>query len=183
MSRKLVALLDYSLLPFALTILAKSLGLYVVLATYNIDWGLSEFPNSLINVTPIVYGRDLVGVSTYSNLILFVTIFVAFSFQVLISNLRQNARMNTSLLRRLLNMPQLNLLQKGWQLYTRIYVWLLYVWLVTVYILVDAALGRTAGWLAIVSFVMTSLVTLVVLSDTNKELESLKKFSNRFNLG
>lgn len=182
MSNNLVKLLDFSLLPFAITILAKALGLYLVLQTYGIDWGISEFPNSLINVTPLVYGKDLTVVATYSNLILFGVVFVAFSLQVLLSNLRQNAKQNMSLLRKLMQMPRLNLFQQGVHMYTKLYVWLMYVWLVAIYIIIDTALGRTQPWLAAVSTILTIGITAIVLADTAKEIENLKKNVGRLQI-
>lgn len=169
MSKSLVRLIDYSLLPFSLTILGKVFGLYFVLSLLGIDWGVGDFPGSFISATPIVYGKDLVAVSTYSNLIMFVLVFSLFAIQVAITQLRQQSLTNTQLLRRLLSLPKVNAFERGLIIYSRLYVWFAYIWLITVYIFIDTMIGRTQPWLMVVSLGLSILTSIVLIKNTTRE--------------
>jgi hypothetical protein len=173
MTDKFVKIIDYSLLPFSILILSKVIGLFFIFDSLNIDWGVGGYANQLLSATPIVYAKDLMVVATYSNLIMYFVMFIYFSIQLLISNLRQNATKNNKLLLRLLKFEKINFFQGGVYLYTRIFVAGAYLWLATIYILIDAIIGRTAGWLVLVSLVLSSLVTLMLFKDTAKELDSI----------
>jgi hypothetical protein len=169
MAPRLVKLLDYSLLPFSVLILSKLLGLHYVFTSLHIEWGVADYAGGIITATPVVYGRDLQLVSTYSNLFMFLAMFIGGSLLVAISFLRHRSANNPEFLRKLINLPQMNLLEKGLLFYTRIYVWAIYLWLATGYILLDVLMGRTAAWLALVAFALSVLLTAVLAQDSIKE--------------
>lgn len=179
MNDRLVKLIDYSLLPFSLTILGKTIGLYVVLTLMDIDWGVGDFPNSFISVTPIVYGKDLQTVATYSNLFMFVLLFVGFCFYLLIANLRRKNLFNSRLLRIITQVNFVNVFQKGEFLYTRIFVWFTYLWLVTLYIIIDSILGRSSAFLGIFVFILSGMASASIISDFFKEYQAIVKTSQK----
>ncbi len=175
MIRGLVKFLDLALLPFAITILAKVLGLYIVLNWLDIDWGIAEFPNSVFSVTPLVYGRDVFVVATYSNLILFFVVFLFAAINILGITLRSKSISDPVRFRQILGLIPENWLQKGYFLHTRSFVWVLYLWLVTVYIIIDSMFGRTHSWLLVVSSILSAAVTIVFLVHANHEFETISK--------
>jgi len=177
MTKRFINFIDLSLLPFSLVILAKVIGLYVVIRLLNIDWGIANFGNNIISVTPLVYAKDIHILASYSNLILFSVLFLGFSIQLLISNLRQTSRTNNNFLRLAIRMSTLNVFSKGLHLYTKIYIWLFYVWLVVGYILLDFILGRSDLWVCIVSLVLAIIITAVLIMDTVKEYNNVLKFA------
>ncbi|MFW5702658.1 MAG: hypothetical protein ACOCXP_01685 [Candidatus Dojkabacteria bacterium] len=181
MDDKLVKLIDYSLLPFSLTILGKTVGLYISFYFLGIDWGIGEFSNSFISVTPIVYGRDLGAVSTYSNLFMFLLIFLGAAFLLLIQGLRKKSLVNTRVLRMIMQLRLNGILQKSALMHARIFVWMFYLWLVSIYILFDALLGRTDSWLAAMSMFMSLLLSANLFADISREYERL--VAKRQNLG
>lgn len=173
MDSKLVKLIDYSLLPFSLTILGKTLGLYLVLNSMGIEWGVADFSYRFISVTPVVYGRDLGTVATYSNLIMYVALFLGLSFYLFLAALRQDKKLSVVAIRRLMQLRFLNVFQKGVYLYTRLSVWLVYLWLVTAYILLDVALGRSAIWLGGFVFILSTVVSVTLFADIIREYNNL----------
>lgn len=179
MNDRLVKLIDYSLLPFSLTILGKTVGLYVVLTMMGIDWGVGDFPNSFVSVTPVVYGKDLQTVATYSNLFMFVVLFVGFSFYLIVANLRRKNLFNSRLLRIVTQANFVNVFQRGEFLYTRIFVWFTYLWLVTFYILVDAVVGRSSGLLAVFVLFLSTLASASIISDFFKEYQAIVKTAQK----
>lgn len=173
MDDKLVRLIDYSLLPFSITILGKTIGLYLVFYFLDIDWGIGEFSNSIISVTPIVYGSDLTTVSTFSNLFMFLMVFSGTASMLLLYGLRQRSLVNTRIMRLLMQVRFGGILQKSALLHTRIFVWMFYLWLISVYILFDALIGRTDAWLAIMAIFMSILLSANLAADVSKEYEKL----------
>jgi hypothetical protein len=175
MSDRLIKLLDYSILPFALTILGKTLGLYIVAGSLNINWGVAEFTNSFISATPLVYARDVQILSTYSNLIMFLLIFTAFSIRVVFILLSNKAYRDPDFMRRMIKHNTFSYIQRSSLIYTKAFVWAVYLWLVTIFIVIDSILGNTQVWLVGLSMILTLLNTSIFVYESNKEFE---KFLN-----
>jgi hypothetical protein len=173
MTDRLINLLDYSILPFALTILGKTLGLYLVASNLNIDWGIAEFTNSFISATPLVYSRDVVILATYSNLIMYLLIFAAFTFRVLFILLRNKAHDDPNFMRQLVKYNSFSVFQKSSFIYTKAFVWGAYLWLVTGYIFIDFAIGNSESWVMGLSVFFTLLSTSIFIYESNKEFTEL----------
>ncbi len=182
MNENFTKIIDYSLLPFSLIILGKTIGLYLVFTSLNIDWGVADFANSFISTTPIVYGKDLVTVSTYSNLFMFIIFFGIFIVQLTLATYRQYSTSNITLLRKIMQLPIINIFERSKLLYTRLTVWTIYLWLITLYIIFDSIVGNTNGILAILTFIVSVISSAILFIDANKEFEEILKFRGNKNL-
>lgn len=165
-SNKLLRIVDYSLLPAALAILAKLFGTFFVLNSLGVDWGVAEFPNNLFSVAPIVYGKDLQTVATYSNLLLFTVLALGLGLQLL-SLVWQRKPLHSTVIFRLLSETGMwKLLRFGANEFVRVYVWFIFLWLVQFFILLDVLWQRSAAWLLVLSALVTFSLTSVLLQET-----------------
>ena len=172
MNTNFVKILDYSLLPFSLLILGKTLGMYFVLSQLNIDWGIAEFANSLVSTTPVVFRKDLETVATNSNLIMFGVFYIFLGVQILFTFLR-NRTDDSKMLEKIMKLNFLNILQKSSAVYTRLIVWLVYLWLAMVIIVIDTLLGRNALWALGLTLIFAVIGTATLLMNANQEFKEV----------
>jgi|GEM_PF-6992302 len=156
MSARLIKIIDFSLLPLALLLLGKVAGLALSFNMLGIQWGVVDFPGQLINVTPVVLGRDLHTVQTFSNFVMFIPLLVLISAQIYILDLRSKIDKNFSLLRRIITSPLEGVFMKSAMLFTRTLVWLCYLVLAAVYILWDTLQGNTSIFLGAAVLITTA---------------------------
>lgn len=170
MSASFIRIVDFSLLPFSLVILGKLVGVYLVISSLGLDWGVADFTNSVITASPIVFGENVAVVASYSNLLMFALIAIGLGIQVAKIRLSDLSGDAYNRLRRLLASRLLTPFEGARLIYTRISVWLVYCWTLVFFIGLDAVLGRTYGWIALLSIVTAVFFTAIILWDIQLEI-------------
>lgn len=160
---KILRVIDFSLVPFSFTVLGKVLGLFWVFRALNIDWGVADFANSVVSVTPLVYARDVTLVATYSNLVLFIVILVGTLLQFLFNVVVLINQNQGRLVKSALFLRRFHLFSNVENLRIRLFSWTAFLCLVAVYIAIDAIAQKTSWWLAGFSLIVTALVTASAL--------------------
>ena len=177
MSKSLIKLIDYSLLPAALLVVGKFMVLYLTINIFSLDWGIKTIPNSLFSVRPIFYSEDVIIASTYSDVIMFLFIVTGFSFVLIQALVFHNSHVSPKILAKLASHNLLGLIKNTFEIYHKAAIWTLFVWISNFLILINVLTGKTGSWVLIFSLACTILLTVFLIRDTTNEIEISKKMS------
>lgn len=180
MSKTLVKIVDASIFPAALMVAGKFIGLYLVLNFFNLDWGVENTPNTLISARPVLMSEDLSFVSSYSDLLVITLMLLGFSYYVLRAVFLHSSHIDPRIITRLAVHGLLDLVKDSFEIYHRASIWLLFLWLTNITILINTLLGKTYTWVLIVSFIVSMLLTVILLRDVAYEINLAQNKLNKF---
>ncbi len=175
MSKSLIKLVDYSILPAALLVVGKFLGLFVAVNFFSLDWGVESIPNSVFSVRPLFYSEDILLASSYSDLIMFLILVTVYSFIVLQAVLFHNTHISPTVLARLANNNLLGLVKGTFEIYHKAAIWTVFLWLANVLIFLNVALGKTYLWITAFTIITSVVLTVMLIRDASQEIELSKK--------
>ncbi len=176
MSRQLVKLIDASLIPAAVMICGKVLGLWFSNTVFNLNWGILTDPNNFFSVR-IVYAtvEEQITAASYSNLIMFLCVFGGMSIVLARALFFSSSKISPSMVAKLATNNLLNLMKDSFEIYYQASVWLLMLWLSSFAIGINVLLGRSYTWTIVVCGICTVFATLILLRDTAKEIQLARK--------
>jgi hypothetical protein len=177
MNNSLVKLVDATLLPAAILVVGKVLGLAITIAIFQLPWDLIQTADGfgLSSVTPAVKLEHLVTVSTYSDLFMFLVIAAGFSTILFRATFLNQQRIKPHLLIKLSNANLLGLLKSSYDIYHYASIWLIFVWVASFTIAINTLMGKTALWLLITVVISAITFTTILLQDVYKEIAISRK--------
>jgi hypothetical protein len=177
MNHALVKLVDAALLPAALMVVSKLIGLAVTISVFKLPWSLVQVADGLgfSSITPAVNLKDLGTISTYSDLIMLVIMSLCFSVVLLQVTVLHQKQIKPSLLVRLSNANLMGLVKSSYDIYQTASIWLLFLWITTITIGFNSFLGKTEVWVGVVAFAAASIFTTLLLQDVYKEIKISRK--------
>ena len=181
MSKSLVKLVDYSLLPAAIMIIAKFIGIIVTIRLFNLPWSIKEYTNNIFSFSTTVSPNDISTVTSYSDLIMFAAIAIFFTITIVRAVYLHSSHVKPTLVTKLADKNLLNLIQSSYEIYHSSAVWLLFSWITSVLIIINALSGKTYAWIAITAGFASILLTLILLQDVYREIEHIKHNPGEYN--
>lgn len=180
MSRSLIQFVDAALLPAALMVLGKVIGLILTVQIFNIPISIVEAGNSLFSVRPEVLPQDLQVVNTYSDMVMYLLVAAGFSFVLLQATRFHDTHIKPAILVKLSNYNLMSLVKSSFDVYHYAAIWLLGLWLTSGLIVLNAAFGKTEAWVSLVTIVCSVVFTSMLLQDVYKEIELARKNLGRY---
>ncbi|MBW7953446.1 MAG: hypothetical protein QY330_01255 [Candidatus Dojkabacteria bacterium] len=175
MTPTLVKLIDYSLLPFALLVFGKVVGLYLTASVFGIELGLISVPEALLTFRTVADQADLQVLSSYSDLFMFVLVATGFSY-VLIAALKfHDTHIDIKTVNILARYNLLMLIKTSYELYHSAAVWVIFIWIATLVVFINFLAGTTYGFILIGCFLFSLLTSVAMLRDLFLEIELSRK--------
>lgn len=177
MNSSVIKLVDAALLPAAIMVLGKFLGMILVLWIFQIPWTLEQASQNvgMFGITPGIEAADVITASTYSDIFLYTIMAVGFSLVLFRVTVLSTHRITPKMLVRLSNANLLGLVKSSYDLYHQASVWTLFLWVTALTIIVNVALGKTEPWVALAAIAANILFTSLILQDVYKEIEGGRK--------
>lgn len=175
MSKSLIHFVDAALLPASLMVLGKLAGLVLTVQFFNIPITLAEAGNSIFSVRPQVSVENLVLVSTYSDIVMYIFVAAGFSFVLMQATFFHDTHVRPATLVKLSNYNLLGLVRSSFDIYHLAAIWMLGLWLTTALINLNAAFGRTELWVGFTAVAGSLLFSAILLQDVYREIELAKK--------
>jgi hypothetical protein len=175
MSKSLVKLVDYALLPAALLVASKFIGLFITTAIFDLSWGIENVPDSIFSVRPIFFAEDILIASTYSDLIMFIIMMIGFSFILIQAVIFHNSHISPQMLSKLAGYNLLGLVKNTFEVYHKAAIWTIFFWISNIVIFANVALRKTEAWVLIFSLLISVVLTVFLLRDVAQEIEISKK--------
>ena len=171
MSKTLINLIDISLVPAALMVVGKLIGLLITINVFALPWTVQEIPGSFFSIRPALLPDDVIIASAYSDLIMYMLIAAGFTLVLLQATHFHETHIQPKLLVKLANNNLLGLVRSSFDIYHYAAIWTIFLWLTQILIWVDIASGKTYLWIGIGSLVANVIFTSLLLQDVYREIE------------
>jgi len=180
MSKSLIKLINAALVPAAVMICGKVVGLAITNAIFNLSWNIESDPNNFFSVK-IVYNtiHDQMIAASYSNLIMFIAIFIGFLFVLFRALFLHSSHITPRMIARLATNNLLDLIQDSFEIYHNASVWLISTWIALFAIISNVLLGKAYNWTAVLSLAIALIATTALLRDVSHEIKIAKKHINK----
>lgn len=175
MSHTVVKLIDIALIPAALMVFGKFMGLLLIARIFDVPVVINELPASIFTIRPGVLPEHLSVISTYSDLIMYIVIALGFSFILVQATQFHETHVKPSLLIRLSNYNLIGLVRSSIDLYHQAVIWLIALWITTGLVLINTLLMKTEAWVFVSCLIASAILTAVLLQDVYKEIELARK--------
>jgi hypothetical protein len=157
-------LVDLAIMPAALLICAKAVGMALLNTLLRLEWGIDNIASSLFSVK-VVYTStaDANLITSYTNLFMFICVLAGCMIVTSNSTLFHHRKASPHFVLKLARYDLLHLLKSSIHIYKEAFVWGVFLILTTVYIFLSFIAGQTEAWIAGVSvlFCLTFLWIMV----------------------
>ncbi len=180
MSRSLIKIVDSSLLPAALMILSKFLGLIIVAKLTNLPWSIKEYSSNLFSIGNALDIEQVRVLTSYSDMIMFITVALGLSMVIIRAIYLHNTHVKPTLVTRLADKNLLSLITTSYEVYHFAFAWLTFTVLANIIILINAIQGTSYIWVAVIATIFTSGLVVILLQDIYREMENIKKHPSKY---
>lgn len=174
MSNSLIKLIELSLLPAAVLILGKFLGIYLTASLFGLELGFRQTDSVFTSLQPVTSVAGVATLSTYSDLFMFVFVSVGFLITLVFALYFHDTHFEANTFAKLVKINLVSLLRSSYQVYHAGVVWLIFTWLCNLVILFNVIAGSTEGWILAVTVVSSLILTAMLYRDFEKEIELAK---------
>lgn len=175
MSKSIITLLDKALLPAAVMIFGKFIGVAITLRLFNLPWSVGQVANSVFSNGNIIRADDLKTVISFSDLIMYLTVALGMVVILIRAIYLHNSHVKPSLVARLANYNLLSIIRDSYDVYHSAAVWLIFTWVANTVLIINALSGQTYSWVAAVATLISIVSTVVLFQDVYKEIENIKR--------
>jgi len=175
MSKTLINLIDISLVPAALLVVGKLIGLLATIQIFQLPWTIQEVPGSFFSVSPAFLAEDIIVASSYSDLIMYLLIALGFSFVLIQATHFHDTHIKPRMLVRLVNNNLMGLVRSSFDIYHSAAIWTIFLWMTQILIWVDVAVGKTYLWVGLTTLAANVVLTAILLQDVYREIEISRK--------
>lgn len=175
MSNSLIKLLDYSLLPAAIMLLGKVVGVFITALLFNIQVGLQSYPQLLFSAIPVVDYSQLQQLSTYSDLFMYVLVASGFTIVLVGALFMHDSHIEVQTINLLAKYDLLFLIRSSFELYHSGVIWFAFTWLANIVILINVLAGKTLVMILIITVGFTIGLSILLFRDLFAELELTRK--------
>jgi hypothetical protein len=170
MTNSLIKLIDYALLPAAVLLLGKLLGVYLTIFIFDIDFGFATNASVFFSFTPVVASEYVQLVSSYSDLFMFVLVGAGFTYVLTTALFMHDSHIEVATINVLAKYNLLGLIKSSYQLYHSGIIWLAFTWIANFVVLVNVMLGKTYSWILIVTTLFALALSVALFRDLFREL-------------
>ncbi|MEP7103964.1 MAG: hypothetical protein ABI721_04630 [Candidatus Dojkabacteria bacterium] len=174
MSKSVVTLLDKALLPAAVMIFGKFIGVAITIRLFNLPWTVGQVANSVFSNGNIIRPEDLQTVISYSDLIMYMLVAIGMAVALGRAIYLHNSHVKPSLVARLANYNLLSLITDSYDIYHSATVWLLFTWIANLIVIINVISKQSFPGIAILVTIISIASTLILFQDIYKEIENIK---------
>lgn len=157
-------LVDLAILPAALLICAKAVGMALLNTMLGLDWNVQNIANSIFSVRAVYESsQDVLLVSSFTNLFMFICVLSGCMLITSKAMLFHHRKASPHFVLKLARYDLLHLLKSSFELYKESFVWSVFMILTTIYIFLSFVFDQTYAWVAGLSvmFCITFLWMLI----------------------
>lgn len=172
MSDKLVRLIDIAIFPVALIICAKVLGLVITNSWFGLDWGFVTNNDSIYSVR-IAYPtpEQKILAASFSNLIMYSIVLIGVVVSLIQAYFFHASHISPKMMTRLIQHDLVHLVSESLEIFQKSSVWIILLWISSLIIVLSTLSGDTYLWIAILTSVLTIVLTILLAKDIEHELK------------
>lgn len=157
-------LVDMAILPAALLICAKAVGMALLNTILGLEWSIQTIASAVFSIKPVYSNpSDALLVSSYTNLFMFICVIAGCMLITSKSLLFHHRKASPNFVLKLAKYDLLHLLKSSMHIYKEAFIWSVFLILTTVYIFIAFLMDQTYAWVAGLSimFCLTFLWIMV----------------------
>jgi len=162
-------LVKEAFLPAFVLVITKLLSMLALPALlgyqYSVEWVWTIFPLSFVFETT----EQALVVNSYANLVMYGMIFVGFFWVLVKSYHFHDSHIKPRTSAKLSELKMLHLITTSFELYHTAFVWFCFMWLSVIVISIYYLLGLSFIWVFIGTFLVSVLMTYLLIDDLEKE--------------
>jgi hypothetical protein len=170
MKKTLLGLIKYSLLPALLLFIGKLLGILFVAGIFKISVEFSLNDYNIFFFKTSVVGKDLLTLSSYSDLFMFLTIVLGMSIILFRAVVLHDSHISSKTVFKLAKYNLLDLIGTSFELYHSGVIWLVFTWVSSILILLNCIKGSTYVWVLFVAVVFSIFFSIIFARDLISEI-------------
>jgi len=180
MSKSLISLIEYSLIPAALLIIGKLVGIFVAIKLYNIPLTTKEYANQLFSTVGVATYSDLVHITSFSDIIMYLSVATYFSIILFRAIYFHDSHVKPSLVAKLATHNLLKLIQTSYQIYHKAFISIVFVLIANALIILNVFQNTTHVWIALISGIFTISLMLGLLYDVYREVNRIQNKPGKY---
>jgi len=180
MSKSLVKILDYSIFPAAVTILSKFIGILLATQLFGIAWSIRDYGSSTFAVTTVLKTEDVITVTAYSDLLMYIVTALFFSIAVIRAIFFHNTHTSEMVILSLSKLNLLNLIKDSYTVYGMTAGWWIFMVLSNLLIWLNIFAGKSIEWIGIVTTLSSLVLSLVLFLDVYREISQIRRHPSKY---
>lgn len=171
-TKSLTKLIDEAIIPAFALIVAKSLGLFLVIAVFKLDFVIEQ--GGIFKILPVIHFQDpqsYIMAENYSNLaMLFVASFGTI-FVIMRAHFLHRSHIHPAVHAKLVSLNLESLIASSYNLYHQGVIWLTYLWLVVGFLIISSVFGVTFPQITVIAFIIAANFSWIFAIDIQREIE------------
>jgi len=173
MAKILSKIVDKVIFPAASLVVGKVVGMYIAIQSFGYDWHVKNYtPDSSFFTVRFVFDTPeaALNVNTFSNMFMFGLVFLISVFVVMLAVFLHASHQNPRVISQLAKLNLLGLIRNTQDILTDAMTWFTALWISSLIIIYSTFIGSSFLWIAPVSFVLSLILSAILISDLDKEL-------------
>lgn len=170
-------LVDIAILPAALLICAKAVGIAILNSILGLDWDIQTVTSSIFSIR-VQYTNpdDAAMINSYTNLFMYIVVIAGCMVVTSKSLLFHHRKASPYFVLKLAKYDLLHLLKTSMHIYKEAFVWGIFLILTTIYIFISflspasSSVGETYGWIAGLSILFTMTFLWITIQNIEEDL-------------
>jgi hypothetical protein len=164
-------LVDLAILPAALLICAKAVGIALLNTALGLDWSIKTVANAIFSVRAVYNtGQDVALITSYTNLFMFIAIFAGCLVVTSKSLLFHQRKASPHFVLKLAKYDLLHLLKSSAHIYKEAFIWGIFLILTTVYIFISFIIGQTYPEIAGITLLFCMTFIWIMIQNIEEDL-------------
>lgn len=178
MSSSISKLIEYSIFPAIALVLGKLIGVHLSASLFGIT--IQEYAVSLFGNTPVVESQDLIVLTSYSDLFMYVFVASIFTFVLIRSIFLHDSHVKPVLASVLAKNNLVFLIQNSYNIYHSAFISLVFTLIANFLILFNVISGQSFAWVFLLTFGYTLLLAFGLVFDAYQEVRSIKQKPGKY---
>lgn len=176
-STTLIKLVDLSVIPAAILIFSKVVGIVVLNAAWNLSWDVHAFSNAFFGLKLTYDSYDqMVAVISYSNLFMHIAALTGAVIALLKLFYIHPKHIKPSVVLKLAKKDKLHYIQSTFHLYTEALVWCAFLLVSDMLILLNYMQGLTYDWVLGIGVISTLFIVFILVRSVDRDLSINLKY-------
>lgn len=164
-------LVDIAIMPAALLICAKAVGMAILNAVLGLNWSIQTIANAVFSIRTVYpSSNDALLVSSYTNLFMFICVMAGCMMITSKSMLFHHRKASPHFVLKLAKYDLLHLLKNSFHIYKEAFVWSVFLILTTVYIFLSFVFNQTYAWVAGLSVMFCITFLWIMIQNIEEDI-------------
>ena len=175
-TKSITKLIDEAIIPAIALIVGKTLGLFLAIVFYKLDFVIQQ--GGIFKILPVVQftsPQNYILAENFSNLTMLAAASLGTIFVIFRAHFFHRSHIHPSIHAKLVSLNLESLIAPSYDLYHQGAIWLTYLWLVVGFLAISTTFGVTFPQISIIAFLIAANFSWIFALDVQREIEINKR--------